>query len=128
VAGLIGIGLTVGADGTGAHAQPQPTTEAPEAGEGRPAGVAVMRSLEPAEQPAVAPAPPPDEHTWTIQPGDHLWELARQALAETGRGASDADVAAYVDAIAARNRSVLVVPDHPDLVYAGQVFVRPPLP
>lgn len=87
---------------------------------------ATMRPL----TPAVAPPPPPSvEPTWTIEPGDHLWGLSHTALAEAfGRPPTDAEVAHYVAEVVDRNRHVLAVRDRPDLVFPGQVFVRPPLP
>jgi len=87
---------------------------------------ATMRPL----APTVAPPPPaPVDPAWTIEPGDHLWGLSHAALAEAfGRPPSDAEVAHYVAEVVDRNRHVLAVRDQPDLVFPGQVFVRPPLP
>jgi hypothetical protein len=103
-------------------------------------GVAIMRPLDPTP----APSPQPTAATagdgqatgvteaaatWTVQPGDHLWGLAQRALAGGGESSpTDAEIAAYVDAVVELNRSRLVVPNEPDLIFPGQVFERPPLP
>ena len=74
------------------------------------------------------PSPPPDERTWTIAPGDHLWGVAARTLADARhRPPADAEVARYLDRLVDRNRSVLVVPTDPDLVYPGQVFTLVPV-
>ena len=67
--------------------------------------------------------------TWTIAPGDHLWGVAAHTLASAwGRAPSDADVDRYLRRLIAQNRSVLTVPDDPDLVLPGQVFVLVSIP
>jgi hypothetical protein len=79
--------------------------------------------------PTTAPPPPPAADTWTIAPGDHLWEVAHDVLAESwGRAVTDREVAAYWEHLIAENRGVLVDPQNPDLVYAGQVFTLPDVP
>lgn len=65
---------------------------------------------------------------WTIEPGDHLWHVS-EAVVQTieGREPTVTETASYLDALIAANRSVLVVPDNPDLVFPGQVFTLPPV-
>jgi hypothetical protein len=67
--------------------------------------------------------------THTITPGDHLWGVAEAVLeASWGDDPSPAATAAYLEALIDRNRSVLAVPDDPDLVFPGQVFALPDVP
>ena len=79
----------------------------------------------------IAPAPPAPtpETNWTIRAGDHLWGLAAAALAENwSTPPTDAEVSDYLALVVEQNRATLAVPDDPDLVFPGQVFVRPPVP
>jgi len=132
VAGLLGLGLTVIADGSPVHALPRPAaTGSPSEDAGPRSGVAIMRALDSADADVGVLDTTPDPSgggTWTIQPGDHLWSLARRALEEAGHPPSDAEVVVYMRAVVEQNRHLLVVADEPDLVYPGQVFTRPPLP
>jgi hypothetical protein len=125
LAAIIGLGLTVANPGP-AHAAGPLTTIArmtPVADPGTPASVATMHSLAPAPTGAVA------ETSWTIRAGDHLWGLAASALAESGHTApTDDEVIDYLAIVIEHNRATLAVPAHPDLVFPGQVFVRPPIP
>lgn len=60
--------------------------------------------------------------------GDHLWGIAEHALARhLDRSPTDAEVAPYWRRLVETNRSRLVDPSNPDLIYAGQRFVLPPL-
>ena len=62
----------------------------------------------------------------TIVTGDHLWGVAEQTLAAAWSDPPRPDqTATYLQRLIAENRSVLVVPDDPDLVLPGQVFVLP---
>lgn len=97
------------------QAPPPPTTASP----APPAPPATASGT--ADSPEVVPA------TWTIAPGDHLWRVAVHTLAAAGRPTDDATVSVYLARLIEHNRGVLVVPDEPDLVFAGQVFVLPPL-
>lgn len=65
--------------------------------------------------------PPP----WTISPGEHLWHVAEATAAELAPGATTADVAEYHRRLVAANAANLPVPGNPDLVFAGNVIVRP---
>jgi hypothetical protein len=79
--------------------------------------------------PVKDPAQDPPIATWTIAPGDHLWRVAQRTLNRSwGRRPSDAQTLRYLTALIEQNRAVLVVPDDPDLVFAGQVFALPPIP
>ncbi len=79
---------------------------------------------------APTPAAPADPATtWTIRPGDHLWRVARSTLAARSTPSpTDAEVLGYLHDLIDANRSRLVVPTDPDLVFPGQVFVLPPVP
>jgi hypothetical protein len=95
-------------------------------------GVAVMRSLDAAPPPPTTDGMPGSEpstdSTWAIAPGDHLWSVSRHTLHDAlGRSPTDPEIAAYLARLVARNHDVLAVPSMPDLVFAGQVFVLPPV-
>ncbi len=81
------------------------------------------------------PTPPsvagqdPTTDTWEIRPGDHLWHVARATLDRRfGSPPPDDSVAAYLDVLIEANRDRLIVPDNPDLVFAGQAIALPPTP
>lgn len=62
----------------------------------------------------------------TVQPGDNLWCLAEDHLTTVfGRAVPAAEVAPYWLRFIETNRSRLVNPDDPDLVYPGQTFILP---
>ncbi|MFZ4519054.1 MAG: LysM peptidoglycan-binding domain-containing protein [Microthrixaceae bacterium] len=86
----------------------------------------------PPDGPPVAADPAPAHPAGTevvVRPGDHLWGLAADALAEhLGRSPSEAEVAPYWRATMAANASRLVVRGNPDLILPGQVLVLPPPP
>lgn len=92
--------------------------------------------VSPATLPAVASAPAPSAappvaapHTWTIAPGEHLWAVAHETLADTWhRAPTDAEVGPYWRALIETNRSRLIDPGNPDFVLAGQTFVLPDVP
>jgi len=79
---------------------------------------------------AGADTPPPTlPNMWVIRPGDHLWSVAAHTLsAHLGRIATDDEVDPYWRAVVKLNRSSLVNPNDPDLVFSGQVIELPPLP
>lgn len=86
-------------------------------------GVVAMRHL--ADDPPAAARPATHE----VEPGEHLWSIAEDALAAAwGRPPSDAEVAPYWRAVIAENRDVLATPDDPDLIFPGQVVTLPPPP
>ena len=82
------------------------------------------------EEPAAAPAD--DEPTgraggeWVVRPGDHLWSIAEEVLAERdGTAPSDADVRELWVRLIDANRDRLVDPEDPDLIVPGQRLVLP---
>jgi nucleoid-associated protein YgaU len=68
---------------------------------------------EPGSPAATTPAPA----TWTVQPGDHLWNIAERT--------APADVATYWRRLVELNRPRLADPDNPDLLFPGDVVVLP---
>ena len=95
-----------------------------------PVAPAADRADHPAPGPMTSLSPPaPDglgEHHHTIAAGDHLWGVAEQTLAARwSRSPEPAEIAAYLHRLIEANRGVLAVPDEPDLVFPGQVFVLP---
>ena len=93
----------------------------------------------PATMPA-APAPPSpsavlppptaaEPHTWTIAPGEHLWAVATETLADSWhRVPTDAEVAPYWRELIETNRSRLIDATNADYVLPGQTFVLPAVP
>jgi nucleoid-associated protein YgaU len=87
----------------------------------------------PAEQPPTAATPPtavatpsPTDPTWTIRPGDTLWDVAeRVRTVRLGRVPTPTETADYLAELVAANASRLAVPGEPDLVFPGQEFVVP---
>jgi nucleoid-associated protein YgaU len=58
--------------------------------------------------------------TWTVQPGDDLWSIARQVPGQTlGRVPTQAETTSYWAALIAANSAAL---SDPNLLYAGQVL------
>ncbi len=129
VHGVAGMALTIGVAGGVAQASPAapPTMVALSR---PPADVAVMRAVDDPPAPTAA-GPTPESSvlaTSTIAPGDHLWGVAARTLAaHRHRAPTDDEVAAYLVEIVAHNAPRLAVPDHPDLVFPGQVFELPAL-
>jgi hypothetical protein len=90
-----------------------------------PADESIVDEHAPAPHPSTTDAP----HTWTIAPGDHLWAVAAETLADAWRRApTDTEVVPYWRDLIERNRSRLVDPSNPDYVLAGQVFELPEVP
>ncbi len=84
-----------------------------------------------AATPPAPPAPPPTPAptTWRVRPGDSLWRVAEEVLADAwGRVPSDAEVDPYWRLLVAANRGRLVDPDDADLVLPGQVLDVPAPP
>ena len=140
LAGTVSLGLA--ASGVIAVAAPaarlavayaQPAATAPVVG---PAGTVTMHQLSPAEVvPAPAAGTPVDVtpagtgpgDRWTVQPGQCFWSIAESILTEhLGRTATDAEVVPYWKRLIEANRSALVHPADPDLIYPAQVFRVPP--
>jgi nucleoid-associated protein YgaU len=91
-----------------------------------------MRRLPEADVPA-APTPAPDRppapespRTWTIAPGEHLWSIAQDVVAEhLGRRPTDREIDPYWRTLVEVNRPRLADPSVPDLVFPGQVLEVP---
>jgi hypothetical protein len=63
-----------------------------------------------------------------IARGDHLWHVSEATLErQLGTRPDDAAIAAYLGRLVQANRERLVTPDDPDLVFAGQQLVLPPV-
>lgn len=81
---------------------------------------------EPQGDPASAPAAAGE---WVVRPGDHLWGIAEEVLAEREGGEpSEATVRALWVRLIEANRDRLVDPEDPDLILPGQRLVLPPAP
>jgi hypothetical protein len=81
------------------------------------------------DRPRTNPAPGAiPGRVWRIEPGQHLWHVAEATMvAALGARADEEAVTAYWAALVEANRDRLVVPSDPDLVFAGQEFVLPPI-
>jgi DNA-binding SARP family transcriptional activator/nucleoid-associated protein YgaU len=65
----------------------------------------------------------------TVQDDEHFWVLAERHLATAwGRHPSPAEITPYWQQMIEANRNRLADPRNPDVVYAGQVLVTPPVP
>jgi hypothetical protein len=107
----------------------RPTPSLPSAASGPPASGPAARPAPapPAPAPAAAPAAA-EPVTWTVGPGDSFWYIAATVLAHHHPHPSRAQLTAYWDALVKANQDRLVHPGNPDLIYAGQQFVLPPVP
>ncbi len=81
------------------------------------------RSTDPKE--TVPSTDRPDLTTWTVAPGDHFWSIAEAVLADAGLAGATDDTGRYWMRLVDANRSVLIAPDNPDLLYPGQVLSLP---
>jgi LysM repeat protein len=80
-----------------------------------------------APPPVAAPlAPPPS--TWTVASGDHFWSIAERMTGGSGVGVDERVVRGYWSELIAVNRDRLADPGNPDLLFAGDVLVLPPVP
>ncbi|HUP71601.1 MAG TPA: hypothetical protein VM282_01000 [Acidimicrobiales bacterium] len=96
-----------------------------------PVTLSPVPTFTPATLPEHAPAAPmlAAPPTWTIAPGEHLWAVARETLADSWhRAPTDAEVTPYWRALIEINRSRLIDPSNADYVLAGQSFVLPDVP
>ncbi|MFN3217438.1 MAG: LysM peptidoglycan-binding domain-containing protein [Acidimicrobiales bacterium] len=63
---------------------------------------------------------------WVVEPGDHLWSIAAETLAEhLGETPSERRVARYWQRLIEANRDRLVIPGEPDVIMPGQHLVVP---
>lgn len=92
----------------------------------------------PAEpSPAVESALPPTaledatvrgDRIWITEPGDHLWRIAAETLAdEAGTEPSTAEIDRYWRDLVAHNRGRLLDTANPDFIVPGQEFELPPV-
>jgi hypothetical protein len=123
---------------TSAAVRSPPSDEGPAAAPTSPAPaeptVAVMRSLDgaprvpPATDSPTAHQPVPDgaaSDRWRVELGDHLWSIAAEVVAEHEPAPDDRAIASYWERLVAANRTRLVDPDDPDLLFPGQELVLP---
>jgi len=79
--------------------------------------------------PAAAPAPAPTPAraaTWRVRHGDCFWSISRRVVAaRLGRAPTNAEIVSYWRPLIEANRSRLVRPDNPGLLFAGQELVLP---
>jgi nucleoid-associated protein YgaU len=119
--GVAGLSVTVGLAGPPA---PSPGPD--------PAGTAVMEVLDDAGPPPTTPPPPapapavptptaPDDEV-RVAPGDSFWSIAAEVVADHPRPPA---VDAYWRRLIAANRSRLVDPANPDLLFPGQALTLP---
>lgn len=66
---------------------------------------------------------PGQSTTYTVEPGDCLWRIARTVLTRTGRVADGPTIAALWRSIYERNAEV--IGSDPDLIHPGQVLSIP---
>lgn len=108
-----------------------PVAEAPLVTQTRvedPHGTATMRP-QVAPETGVGQMSPVAPTTWTVAPGESLWSIAEDLLADTWpRHPTDAEIDPFWRTLVERNRSRLIDPTDPDLIHPGQVFEVPPLP
>lgn len=102
-----------------------------------PPSTATMRALPndaapdspaPPTQPPVPQAPTASASTTIAAPGDSFWSIAESTLhTRWDRLPTDDEVDDYWRALVAANQDRLAQPGQPDLIFAGQVFVLPPV-
>ena len=69
------------------------------------------------------------QKTWTVAPGDCFWTIAEDVLTQAwGRSPTNAEIVPYWQVLIEANRSALVDPANPDLIYPSQQFEVPPPP
>lgn len=62
-------------------------------------------------------------YTFRVARGDTLWNLTKQALSDTGRSTSNANIATYVQKFYAQNTEV--IGSDPDFIVPGQRLIWP---
>lgn len=138
-------GADEAADGAVASRDPQ-SQSAAGALMTRPGMGATMQLVTPGEETSLpwaddpAPAPPEEllppvadpevtathRGEWVVRPGDHLWGIAEEVLAERhGSAPSDAEVHRLWVRLIDANRDRLVDPQDPDLILPGQRLALP---
>ncbi len=87
----------------------------------------------PAAETALPTATPTDatfrgDRIWITEPGDHLWRIAAETLADDGGSEpSTAEIDRYWRALVAHNRARLLDAANPDFIVPGQEFELPPV-
>lgn len=91
---------------------------------------ATMRVIDQRPPQPVAPAPKrATPATHEVVPGDSFWTMSRSVLRNTQhRPPDDREIVAYWRTLIEHNRSRLVDPANPNLIYPGQIFELPPPP
>jgi DNA-binding SARP family transcriptional activator len=78
---------------------------------------------------AAEPTPLAGDHLVTVERGEHMWGLAKDALAEAwGREPTELELAPYWAQMVELNRDRLAPPGDPSVIYAGQELMLPPVP
>jgi hypothetical protein len=137
------VAVLVALPATAAGAERSPEPAAPDPGPSPTTSFPPPQVLERALLVALDPAPPQPPppvvpvgaepsaaavDTWTVVRGEHLWHVSEATLERRlGAPADDAAVAAYLGRLIEANRDRLAVPDDPDLVFAGQELLLPPV-
>ena len=70
---------------------------------------------------------PAQPATRVVQQGDHLWSIAAERVLEQRSDATEREIAGYWKELIEANRTRLADPMDPDLVFAGQELILPPL-
>ena len=89
-----------------------------------PAAITTTTTAPTRAAPVATPAP---VDTWTVRHGDCFWTIAAHLTrARVGRVPTNAEIAVLWHRLIDMNRSRLVRPNDPSLLFAGQVLVLPP--
>ena len=87
------------------------------------------------DDPAAAPADPTDrahdpaQTERVVEPGDHFWSIAQEALQQVwGRQPTSPEIAGYWQQVIDANRHRLLPPYDPNLIFTGQTFQLPAVP
>ncbi len=97
---------------------------------GGPTVPAYASVVEAAVMPPTSPrnAPTPGDRIWITEPGDHLWRIAAETLAdEQGSEPSTTEIDRYWRDLVAHNRARLLDAANPDFIVPGQAFELPPV-
>ena len=68
-------------------------------------------------------SPSAESETWQVAPGDHLWSIAEEILAEGGASPSESDVEHYWRRLIDANREAIGL--NPDLIHPGILLTLP---
>lgn len=116
--------VTMQMEATGAPNTTIQATPVPEPTASAPQTTAVTDA--PAAPPPLEPVPSAARPTIVAERGDSLWRIAETELSSRlGRPPTDAETGPYWRLLIETNRSQLVDPDDPGLIYPGQRFTVP---